>query len=125
MEEVYKYKKVSGKVMTVYNITIKDGAPRGGWYRQITSMESFVENIGKHWYHKFYLKKRDFRVISRCDRYDEEGWLRINSYLDEQEQYSIQHKHFESVWDFYDYIGYDYKNKSKRQLDNLIINCRD
>lgn len=125
MEGTYKYKKVSDKVMTIYNITIKDGNQKGGWYRQLTSIESFVENIGKHWYNKFYLKKKDFRTISRCDKGDMGGWLLINSYLDEQEHYSIEHKYFESVWDFYNYIGYDYKNKSKRQLDNLIINWRD
>ena len=125
MEEIYKYKKVSDKIMTIYNITIKDGNPKGGWYRQLTSIESFVENIGKRWYDKFYLNQNDFRIISRCDKGDVDGGLLINSYLDEQEHCSIEHKHFESVWDFYDHIGYDYKNKSKRQLDNLIVNWRD
>lgn len=90
--------------MTIYNITIKDGNQKGGWYRQLTSIESFVENIGKHWYNKFYLKKKDFRTIYRCDKGDMDGWLLINSYLDEQEHYSIEHKYFESVWGFYNYI---------------------
>lgn len=126
MEGIYKYKKVSDKVMTIYNITIKDGNQKGGWYHQLTSMKSFVENIGKHWYNKFYLKKKkDFRNISRCDKGDMDGWLLINSYLDEQEHYSIEHKYFESVWDFYNYVGYDYKNKSKRQLDSLIMKWRE
>ena len=123
MEKIYKYKKVSDKVMTVYNITIKDGNLKGGWYRQLTSIESFVENILNRWYDKF--RNTEHTVFGRCDKEDEEGWLRINSHLDEHEQYSIENKHFESVWDFYEYIGYDYKNKSKGQLDNLIINWRD
>lgn len=123
MEGVYRYKKVSGKVMTVYNITIKDGNPQGGWYRQLTSIESLVENILNRWYDKF--RNTEHTVFGRCDKGDADGWLRINSYLDEQEQYSIQNKSFNSVWDFYNYIGYNYKNKSKKQLDNLIMNWRD
>lgn len=111
--------------MFVYNITIEDGNPKGGWYRQLTSIESLVENIGKRWYNEFYLKRKDFRVISRCDKYDEEGWLLINNYLDNKERYTIEHKHFNSVWDFYSHIGYDYKDKSKKQLDNLIVKWRD
>ena len=125
MDEIYEYKKITNKHMTVYRIHMNNGNSKGGWYRQITSMEAFVENIGTRWYNNFYLKSIDTRVISRCDHLDKEGWLRINNYIEGCDKYTISYKAFDSVWDFYGYINYNHKNKSKKQLDNLIVNWRD
>ncbi len=125
MEGIYKYKYVQDRTMFVYHISISDKDERGGWYRQLTSIEALVSKIGKRWYNKFYLKSKDKRVVSRYDWEDGQGWLRINKYLEETNKYNIINRYFGSVWDFYEYVGYDYKNKSVKQLDNLIMNWRN
>lgn len=123
MQKVYSYKKVTDTIMYVYLINISDGHANGGWYRQLTSIYAFSENILNRWYNKFL--NTGITIFGRCDEMDVDVWTRINKYLDEQEKYTVEYKSFDSVWDFYNYIGYDYKNKSKKQLDNLIINWRD
>lgn len=125
MEEIYKYKYVEDRTMFVYHINISDKDRRGGWYRQLTSIETLVSKIGKRWYNNFYLKSKDKRVFNRYDWEDGQSWLRINKYLEETDKYNIVNRYFDSVWDFYEYIGYDYKNKSVKQLDNLIMNWRN
>lgn len=101
---------------------IADGHPLGGWYRQLVSMESFVARIGDRWFEKHM--KTGVNVFSRSDIVTEESWTRINSMLP-QEKFKVEYKDFESVWDFYKHIGYDHKNKSKKQLDFLVTNWKD
>lgn len=76
--------------------------------------------------HRWYDKHRNsgLTVFSRCDNLDIKHWSGVNSVLPE-ENFKVEYKDFESVWDFYKYIGHDHKNKSKKQLDFLITNWKD
>ena len=121
MERIYKYKSCHELVMTVYRI-LMDESHKGGWYRQITIMETFVENIMDRWYNNYHLKRKGHRCpISRADDLDIKHWLQANEYLGGSEkQCEVIYKDYQSVYEFFDAIGFDYKNKSVKQLDKII-----
>lgn len=124
MERVYKYKKCNDNIMYCYNIKISDENKKGGWYVQLISISAFEHKILNRWYDK-QRKFGNITVFGKADKEDVEGWLRINKFLDDEEKYNVVDRFFDSVWDFYEYIGYNYKNKSVKQLDNLIMNWRN
>ncbi|QAY01377.1 hypothetical protein ZPAH1_orf00363 [Aeromonas phage ZPAH1] len=125
MDKVYTYKFYDHPVTQLYKIRIYDGHPKGGWYRQLTSIESFVNRILDRWNDHFYskglIKTGVFDRHDRCEALDNE---KMNSVIGKENYYRDQEIYFDSVWDFYDHIGYNHKDRSMKTLDNLIINWK-
>jgi len=92
--------------INVHIINIEDGNPRGGWYWQMLSFNGFIDRAIKRFCEKWVGIGRH---LCRFDRYSLSG-----SKIRE----TITH---DSVWDFYDYINYDYKNKKKSYIDKHLI----
>lgn len=125
MDRIYTYKFYDHPITQLYKIRIADGNPKGGWYRQLTSIEGFAERILDRWYNNHHLKRRATRgVFGRYDRTCESDNERMNKAIGEIDFYRNQEINFDSVWDFYDHIGYNHKDKTMKTLDNLILNWK-
>ena len=122
----------------IHLINARNGNSRGGWYRQIGAKEGMIERSLERWYDHWHEKKykthetsvrfqrwndSEARIYeSSRQRYIETRGLEIADEL-YPEYETIEH---DSVWDFFDYIGYDYKNKKVGNTDTLIfINARN
>lgn len=113
MDGEYSYRKlINPEELHIYRITMADNHPQGGWYSQLTSMDSFLRRIGGRWYNQF--RARGLFIIQRGG----------DDYPPGKAPYKILEHHFTSVWDFYKWIGFDYKDKTVRQLDKLITEWR-
>ncbi|ADQ53198.1 hypothetical protein 65p190 [Aeromonas phage 65] len=125
MDKVYTYKFYDHPITQLYHIRIADGHPKGGWYVQLTSIESLVGRMLNRWYDHHYLKgKTQTGVFGRYDRSEYHDNERLNISIGEENYYRNQEISFDSVWDFYDYIGYNHKDKTMKTLDKLITNWK-
>lgn len=117
----------------IHSINARNGDPRGGWYRQIGAKEGMIERSLERWHDHWHQKKYEThktRIIfdrwsgaesriyeSTRQRYIETKGLDVaNEFYPEYE--TIEH---DSVWDFFDYIGYNYKDKKVSNTDTLIF----
>lgn len=115
----------------IHVINISNDNHKGGWYSQIGAAEGMIERSGKRWF-KYWNKKNDkFKSQVKFDRWrenDEKTYLKMQSNFFEKynkkegikvfpEFDKIEH---DSVWDFFEYIDYDYKNKKVSNTDTLI-----
>ncbi|QMV28948.1 hypothetical protein AP1_0241 [Aeromonas phage AP1] len=123
MDKVYTYKFYEHPITQLYRIRIYDGHPKGGWYRQLTSIEGFVGRILNRWYDK-HMGVIDKGVFGRYDPCDSGNNERMNKAIGETDYYKNQEIYFDSVWDFYEHIGYNRGDKKVSTLDNLIINWK-
>lgn len=120
MINTYKYvQKLSDHDLIFHNIKMCDMEIRGGWYRQLTSLESFVDRLSERWYYSFQKKnkynyqptiQRD--AVEYTDLYYEGNPIWV---------WNKTEKYWNSVWDFYDHLGYNHKDKSVKQLDKFIL----
>lgn len=115
----------------IHIINTEDNNPKGGWYRQITALESVIEKSSKRWFY-FWNGKVNYKSFVRFDRWrkNEE-----NLYLKQRENYlklfnqeetnkifpKLNKINHNSAWDFFEYINYDYKNKKISNIDKLIF----
>lgn len=114
MQGTYHYRKlVHPTELHVYHIQMSDDHAMGGWYCQLTSMDSFVRRIGARWQQVH--RAHGLCIIQQGDGQD---------YPSGQAPYQIVEHYFESLWDFYKWIGFDHKNKTLCQLDKLITQWR-
>ncbi|UYD59230.1 hypothetical protein HPMBJEAJ_00115 [Aeromonas phage avDM6] len=67
------------------------------------------------------MKTGVFGRYDRCEYNDNE---RLNISIGEENYYRNQEISFDSVWDFYDHIGYNHKDKTMKTLDKLITNWK-
>ena len=119
--------------MTMHRINIdyhkKD--KRGGWYRQVGAMEGFHSRLTKRFSNHWYTKKRyhngPYSLYSRADSMDIEGLKIFCNTMNKhgkkrtRDYYStIRWVNWATIWDFFDYIGYDHKNKSVKEIDKFI-----
>jgi hypothetical protein len=119
--------------MTMHRINIdyhkKD--KRGGWYRQVGSMDGFINRLTKrfsdYWYTKEHYHLEPHVRYNRADHMDIES-LKIfcntmnKSAKKRTRNYypTIRWMNWATIWDFFDYIGYDHKNKSVKEIDKFI-----
>lgn len=82
----------------------------GGWYWQICSGETFLSRVLHRWHNK-YTKGKAKNTLIAFKKYDPE----FNSYYDDLE--TIEHN---NLWEFYEYIGYDHKDKKVANIDKFI-----
>lgn len=111
MKRTSHYTITKDKTIFVYTITKSDGDKRGGWYTQTSSISSFCERLLNRWDDKHKNSVDSILLLDSIrgidDLYDEVVRLEFNS-----------------VWDFYDFIGYNHKDKTLKTLDNLIQNWK-
>lgn len=117
----------------VIHLINKEENERGGWYKQVTAQEAMIERLSKrwsnHWYDKKYKTHKTRVKFNRWQDHDEDVHLeqkkRCAKYMgveDLEKMYPTLVKiNHDSVWDFFDYIGYDYKNKKVSNIDTLIF----
>lgn len=105
MKRVSIYSMSKGRTLYRYIISKADGDKRGGWYTQTASISSFCDRILNRWHDKHMDSVENIFSLDKT----------IDPYYT-----TVTNRHFESVWDFYDYIEYNHKDKTKKQLDKLI-----
>lgn len=115
----------------IHIINTEDNNPKGGWYRQITALESVIEKSSKRWFY-FWNGKVNYKSFVRFDRWNK---TEENLYLKQRENYlkllnreetdkifpELNKINHNSAWDFFEYINYDYKNKKNSNIDKLIF----
>lgn len=115
----------------VHIINTEDNNPNGGWYRQITALEGMVERSSKRWF-DFWNGRKNYKSFVRFDRWNK---TEEKIYLEQREKYiklfnkeetdklfpELNKINHNSVWDFFEYIDYDHKNKKVSNIDKLII----
>ena len=115
----------------IHIINAEDNNPKGGWYRQITALESVIEKSSKRWF-DFWNRKVNYKSFVRFDRWNK---TEENLYLKQRENYlkllnrketdklfpELNKINHHSAWDFFEYINYDYKNKKISNIDKLIF----
>lgn len=119
------YEGVGREQRTIHTIKVPDEHPRGGWYRQMTSFSGFhhraLNRWHDYWREKYYDTHPNARIrFHDWDEVSEGIWedARKANNIEWPEPIEITH---ESMWDFYDYIGYNHKNKSVKQIDEILI----
>lgn len=121
MKRDYKYVQyLSDRDLVVHTINIDDMEIRGGWYRQLTSIEAFTDRLLDRWYCSYHCKsKKGFRATFQ--KYNESDHRDL--YIDGKPVYVYTRRHvkWNSVWDFYNHIGYNHKDRSVKQLDKYIL----
>lgn len=121
MERILKYSKVvRGKHLINYFIRVSDEM-EGGCYRQITMLEGFASRMLNRWYNVH--RNGEYTVFGRKHETDD-SWLRTNKTI-KGAGYTVETKHFDSVWAFFEYIKFPYKNRRIKELDNQILNWVD
>lgn len=115
---------------TVHIITVKKHA-QGGWYKQIAAKEGMINRSLERWYNYWNEKKNE--------KYDSqikfESWTNADErmherqrqrYIDDSKELAEElcpkliKVHHSSLWAFFDYIGYDHKDKRVVNIDSLI-----
>lgn len=114
------------------NVDCDKKDPRGGWYRQVSSLNSFHSRLNKrfskHWYTKERIHLKPQIKYGRADCMTVESlkiFCRgINKYGKKSDidiYPKVRWKNWATIWDFYDHIGFDYKNKSVKELDKMVL----
>mgnify|MGYP000395044004 CR=1 FL=1 len=124
---------IESSAIKIHIINMKEDSHIGGVYRQISASEGMIERSSKRWYYHWSKKKynthcsqiRFDRWREDDERYYNETKKRMLGILDKEAFENLYpeiiEKHHNSVWDFFDYIGYDYKNKKVANTDKLIF----
>ena len=128
-----KENKLNSVEFVIHKITKDDNEKKGGWYRQTLALSGLLSRTLKRWNEYWYKKKYqtyDSRVkFSSYNEEDEE----LRSFQKERMSKEIGTEesnkmfpeptiiHHESVWDFFQYIEYDYKNKLISNTDTQIL----
>lgn len=108
--------KIHETTKTIHIVRMPD-IPEHGFYRAAVSFEYWCKRELNNWYENFYLKNRS------CPRY----WRVIRSFelslphslsydLSNENCHIVEH---ETIWNFYKYIGYNYKTqKYEKAIEN-------
>ncbi len=122
----------------IHKINSRDGDPRGGWYRQIGAKEGLIERTLKRWYYHWNHKKhheynssvkysRFFEPDIKIHNASRERFMKLLEGRDgvTQEQIDklcpeLQFMEHDSVWTFFDLIGYNHKDKRVSYTDQFI-----
>lgn len=130
---VREYTSILGDTFKVHIITAEDGNKRGGWYRQTRAKEAMIERSHDRWFDHWYQNKRKtHHSTTRFDRWttaDESIYIKARERMARQEGVEIAIENYptyevvehDSVWDFFDHIEYDHKNKKVSNIDSLLI----
>jgi len=118
--------------MKVHVIRVND-EQRGGCYRQISSLEGFINRTSERWY-AYYYKSRYHLFNSQVHfkrMYKDDVKLRTVQYCNTKKLigqkeadklFSLPEYVFhDSVWSFFESIGYDHRNKKVSHLDKFIL----
>jgi len=103
----------------LHEITMDDSVKRG-WYVQIGSFNALMHGgVLKHWYANYLMKGKKHRLIlSDCHP----TWFKDQQRLTALGYGSIAGKvvgepvKHTSLWEFYKYVGYDYKKRNYSAL---------
>lgn len=105
---------------TIHVIALPDDI-KGGQYWQLRSLQSSHKRALTHWSNRYYNASDFGRVHLRFSNSCE--FMNI--------QYAVEHEHkmyslhkivvHESVWQYYKNIGFDYKNKAVKHLEEVFI----
>ena len=116
----------------IHVINVDDNV-RGGWYRQKTSKEGMIERSIHRWHDFWHTKKyKSYKSQIRFSRWHDDDaeahfnvrkrYIRLfgdaKAFQLYPEIVSVDH---DSVWDFYDSINYDHRNKKVANTDTLIL----
>lgn len=121
----------------VHKINSRDGDPRGGWYRQIGAKEGLVERTLKRWYYHWHHKKSsEYNSSVKYSRFFQSDMkshagtrARYMKLLDTHDVTKeeidklcpeLQFMEHDSVWAFFDHIGYNHKDKRVSYTDKFI-----
>lgn len=119
--------------IVIHHITKKEEESRGGWYRQSLTIDGLLsrplKRFNKFWYTPKRYKTHDTLVkYSLWTEEDKNMHVHMRKFSTEKygievalQQYpEIKDVYHDSVWDFFDSIGYNYKDKSVKNTDSLI-----
>tara|TARA_Y100000588_G_scaffold71880_4_gene74023 strand:- start:19081 stop:19506 length:426 start_codon:yes stop_codon:yes gene_type:complete len=130
---VKEYTSILGDTFKVHVITVKNGNKRGGSYRQIRAKEGMIERSHDRWFDHWYQKKlTTHHSLTRFDRWtnaDDSIYIKARERMAKREGVEVALENYptyevvehDSVWDFFDHIGYDHKNKKVSNIDSLLI----
>lgn len=122
MKGVYKLEERNIKydLIKVHHIKTVDDCKQGGWYHQTRAIDGMLHRLlnrwCKHWHTntKRYIK---YNSVMRFHRFDYITYETEIGLMSEAPQVI----HHDSAYAFFDYIGYDYKDHSMKNLDTLIL----
>lgn len=108
-------------VEVIHLITMEDHK-LGGWYRQVSSAEAFTQRIVKRWFHHWNKKKNYFSRVKfgRWDNSETEMYNEVSKAFPNGRP-DLKFVKWNSIWDFYDSINYNHKNRSVKEIDKFII----
>lgn len=121
MRDTYKIteRNKQHEPLKIHVINVDDN-PRGGWYRQIGAAEGMINRSLNRWCnHWLYCPRPNGKPVRN-------GVLRFGrtDMLDGRwcgEEITIPEVHHDSVWDFFDSIGYNHKDKRVSNTDAKLI----
>lgn len=121
-----------GFSMKVHVIRVNE-EQRGGCYQQITSLEGLINRTSERWYNFYYLARyKEFKSqvrFNRIHKYDLKSHTAQYSRMAEKvgkeeanEMFPLPEYVFhDSVWSFFESIGYDHRNKKVSHTDEFIL----
>lgn len=122
-EEITKIveRTLGSKDRTVHHIKISDGEPRGGWYRQVTALSGMLHRSLNRWCEHWYHSPKRYEVYRSLTRFDRYSVMDAHRESEEASYREIKDIHHESLWAFFDFIGYDHKDKRVSNTDKHLI----
>jgi len=97
---------INGERTALHIIRMPDITDKG-FYRSAVSQEYFIERETRNWYENYYLKNKVCsKRVSVAYSYDSPSQIKLCR--DIENLPIFEHK---SIWEFYDYIGYNRKTK--------------
>lgn len=130
---VKEYTSILCDDFKVHVINFQDGNKRGGWYRQTRAKEAMIERSLDRWYEYWNKKKsKTHNSTIRFERWtnaDDSIYIKARERMAKREGVEVALENYpiyeviehDSVWDFFDYIGYGHKNKKVSNIDSLLI----
>ena len=107
-------------VPTIHVIALPDDI-KGGQYWQLRSIQSVPKRALSHWYDRYYNAKHfckvHMRFSSTCELGNIQHAVEFGSKMYDEHKIVVH----DSVWQYYKNIGFDYKNKSVKHLEEVFI----
>jgi hypothetical protein len=121
---------ITNYITTVHIITVKKHT-KGGWYKQITAKEGMINRSLDRWYNYWNEKKHNeydaqikfeswTNADERMHKSQREPYLEDSRELADELYPTLIKVYHSSLWEFFDYIGYDHKDKKVGNTDSLI-----
>lgn len=117
----------------IHDITMNDNEPKGGWHCQASSIDAMISRSSKRW-NRFWYTQAKYKTHNTMLKFrhwheeDQNSYDHMRKYYENKGDHELALKMYPDfkvikhncVWDFFDAIGYNYKDKSIKHIDSLI-----